>query len=705
MPPDSATLTRKSASKAAAAPLWWQRPYRMVQTNLRQPDALYDQKALARETREFGADVLLYNIGGIYAFYPTKLELHAVNPYMKGDALGAAVEAAHAEGLALVGRYDMSKATRIAYEAHPEWFVHNAKGEALEYNGTYQACVNGGWYQDYALQIISESLGKYPVDGVFFNMFGYTNFTYSGHYFGICVCSNCRTRFREMYGRDLPAKEDFSDPAYADYLEFKDRTALELRSKVYKHIHQVAPNVAMTGHRGDSDLIRLETQRAVDRPQPEWPYQAGEQARWGRAYGQGKTVSSTSANFIDYAWRFVSETGAYQLARAAQQIANGATLDFYLLGVMEQDDKSAYSDTSKLFKWHAANEAHYTGLSSGAKIALYHSHSNLPGHGAQPYSKRTASGEYAETAFRGAYRALCEARLPFDLISDEIVAGPNGAKVLAAYDAIVMANVNCLSDAEAKALDAWVKGGGVLLATGETGLYDQKGLPRDKPALASLPITGKPMARHNMKGAYFRVGAGELPIPADVKLLMLDKTYYVAEPREGAEMVLTLLPPQRFGPPELCFPDYESKLPGAIIGKHGKGKAIYVPWHADVLYYRDSLPHTRTFLTNLVARNIAPAPAKLEGRGSFELTVQRQEASGRVLVHVVNYGGQRNNLYEDAPAVHGLRLGVRGVNGDATALVAGTEVKPESAKPDADGYLWYTLPPVEAFEAVSFKDA
>jgi hypothetical protein len=701
MPPRNKPAAAKAANKVA----WWQRPYRMVQTNLRQPDALYDQKKLAREVRDFGADVLLYNIGGIFAFYPTRLALHAVNPMMKGDALGAAIDAAHAEGLALVGRFDMSKATRLAYEAHPDWFVHNAKGEALEYNGTYQACVNGGWYQDYALEIISEALGKYDVDGVFFNMFGYTNFTYSGHYFGICVCDKCRTRFREMYDRDLPQKEDFSDPAYADYLEFKDRTSLELRSRVYKHIKQVNPKVAMTGHRGDSDLLRLETQRAVNRPQPEWPYQAGEQARWGQAYGQGKTVSSTSANFIDFAWRFVSETGGYQLARAAQQLASGATLDFYLLGVMEQDDKTAFPDISKLFKWHAANEAHYAGLKPGAKIALYHSHANVPGHGAGTYSRRTASGEQAEAAFRGAYRALVEARLPFDFVSDEIVVGRDGAKVLGRYEAIVMPNVACLSDAEAKVLDAWVKAGGVLLATGETGLYDEKGMPRSKPALASLPITGKPMARQNMKGSYFRVGAGELPIPPDVRLLMMDKTYYVAEPKPGAETVLTLLPPQRFGPPELCFPDFESELPGAIIGKQGKGKAIYVPWHADALYYRDSLPHTRTFLTNLVVRNISPAPARVEGRGSLELTVQNQPSTGRVLVHVVNYGGQRNNLYEDAPAIHGLRLGVRAVTGAARALVAGVEIKPERSKRDAEGYLWFALPPVEAFEAISFAAA
>ena len=300
---------------------------------------------------------------------------------------------------------------------------------------------------------------------------------------------------------------------------------------------------------------------------------------------------------------------------------------------------------------------------------------------------------------------MVEARLPFDFVSEEIVAGRDGAKVLAQYDAIVMPNIGCMSDAEAKVLDAWVKAGGVLLATGETGLYDRQGALREKPALTCLPITDRPMARHNMKGAYFRIAPGELPVPADVKLLMLDKTYYVAEPAAGAETVLTLLPPQRFGPPELCFPDFESDMPGAIIGKHGKGRAIYVPWHADVLYYRDSLPHTRTFLVDLIARHIAPPPAKIQGRGSLELTVQLQPSTGRTLVHVVNYGGQRNNLYEDAPAIHGLRLGVRGVKGDATALVADASIKPENSRPDSDGYLWYALPPVEAFEAISIATA
>ena len=503
MLPDEAT---SATPDAATAPAWWQRPYRMVQTNLRQPDALYDQKALAKETRAFGADVLLYNIGGIFAFYPTRLPLHAVNPYMKGDALGDAIEAAHSEGLSLVGRFDMSKATRIAYEAHPDWFVHNGKGEPLEYNGTYQACVNGGWYQDYALEIISESLGQYDVDGVFFNMFGYRNSNYSGEYFGICECDNCIRRFREMYGKPLPAKEDFSDPSYADYLEFKDRTSLELRSRCYRHIKQVNPKVAVTGHRGDSDLIRLEVQRAVDRPQPEWPYQAGEQAKWGRAYGRGKIVSSTSTNFVDFAWRFASETGAYHLLRFAQQLGSGATLDFYLLGVLDQDDKKAFAQVSELFHWHAANEAALRRPRLAPRRSrLYHSRAT------DLHRARTRTAAYGTAAFRGAYRALVEARLPFDFVCDELVPATRRARRATRPSSCRTSPASPTPRPPRSTPGSRPAACSSRPARPASTTSAASGATR--PRSACLPVAGMPSMRRDLRGAYFRIRDGELPLP------------------------------------------------------------------------------------------------------------------------------------------------------------------------------------------------
>ncbi len=690
--PDAMPIT---VSPASTQEVWWKRPYRMVQTNLRQPDALLDPKRLARQTREFGADVLLFNIGGIFAFYPTELELQARNPYLKGDILAEMIAACREEGISIVGRFDMSKATRVAYEAHPDWFMHNRAGKPLIYNGTYQACVNSGWYNDYAHQILREALGRYKVDGLFFNMFGYRSSDYSGNYHGICVCRNCSARFRDMYGRDLPEREEFSDPAYRDYLEFQDRTALQLADEIYRTIKSVNPDVAMTGHRNTSDLIRMEVQRAVDRPQPEWPYQAGEQARWAAAYGRGKTFSSTSANFIDFAWRFVAETGDYHMLRFAQQLASGAALDYYLLGTFDQDDTKPFPKISALYKWHAENADHYRGLRSAARVGLYHSFKTNTYRGATT-TRRLGAG-----CFRGAYRMLAEARIPFDFICDEHVGGVLDAAALRdRYDAILVPNVACMSDEEAACLDAYVAAGGTLLATGETGFYGPRGETRAQLALTCLPISELGLLRDEMRGAYFKIRDGELDLPG-TSLMLLDGFYIHATPRAGATAQLELLPPQRFGPPELCFPEVSSTLPGMFSLASGKGRAIYFPWMPEWLYYRDSLPDHRHLIIQLLAGASPPQPFVLTGEGPIELTIQTQADTGRTLVHLVNYSGQRNNLYEAPITIHGLKLGVlRAEPASVRALVANAELSFEAPRPDKGGYIWLNLPPLGAFEAL-----
>ncbi len=684
----------QSVAGAAGTDAWWQRPFRMVQTNLRLTDAALDPKRLARQTKEFGANILLFNIGGIYAWYPTDLPLHAKNPFLKGDILREILDAAHAEGIKLIGRFDMSKATETAYKAHPDWFIHNIRGEPLVYNGTYQACVNSGWYQGYAHDILREALGRYEVDGLFFNMFGYRSTNYSGEYHGICVCDHCRKRFREMYGRELPEQENFKDPSYRDYIEFKDRTSLELADDIYKTIKATRPEVVVTGRRQTCDVIRMEVQRAVDRPQPEWAYQAGEQARWASAYGRGKVFASTSTNFLDFAWRYVSETGAYHVLRFAQQLASGAALDYYLLGTFDQEDKKPFPAIEALYKWHAKNEAHYVGLKPAARIGLWYSQANADFGGA------TKTGKIGNACFRGAYRMLAEARLPFDFISDERAEDSDFSDTLNRYDAIFLANISCLGDTAAAALDAWVERGGTLIATGETGAYDHRGTARDTLALASLPVSKITDAKNAMRGAYFRVAPGEVDF-SPTELMYLDGWYFEASAKAGAERRLTLLPTQRFGPPELCYLEGETTLPGVFIGKHGKGTAVYIPWLPEWHYYRDSVPDEREFVVDFIRRHAPKPMVALAGTGPVEVTVQEQPSTGRLLIHLVNFAGQRNNLYEDPAELHGLRLGIREeVKGSLRALVAEKDLAP-AGKADADGYRWVDLPPLGSFEAIS----
>jgi hypothetical protein len=52
--------------------------------------------------------------------------------------------------------------------------------------------------------------------------------------------------------------------------------------------------------------------------------------------------------------------------------------------------------------------------------------------------------------------------------------------------------------------------------------------------------------------------------------------------------------------------------------------------------------------------------------------------------------------------VHGLRLGIRNAGDNAQALVSGRSLVAASG-PDGDGYTWFDLPPVDAFEALSVE--
>jgi hypothetical protein len=668
---------------------WWEQPYRIVQTNLRLIDAALDPGQLARQAREFGATAITFNVGGIYAFYPTDLPLHARNPYLTRDLTGDMLAAAHAEGLRMIGRFDLSKGTRIAYEAHPEWFVHNRQGEPQEYNGTYQACVNGGWAKDYALQILREGISRYALDGAFFNMTGYQPVDYSGRNRGMCHCANCQTAFAEMFRRSLPEREDFSDPAYADYILFKRQTSRAAAQAIYDTVKQLRPSTGVMGNgHGACDFMRLEIQRAVNRPAPEWPHQPGELARWGEAIGRERAYSCASTNFLDYQWRYASETPHNHMLRFGQQIAGGAQIDFYLLGLFDQPNSEPLEPVHRFLTWHEANGQHLARTRSLARVALYHSRA------ADLHAGATESGKTRTQAFRGAYRLLLEARIPFDFISDERMADSDVAALLARYDVIVMPNTACLSDAEARAIDGWVERGGTLIATGESGRHDERGVRRESFALRCFPARTVTKA-HPALESYVAVDTDELTFP-QTRLLHLDGWYFEAAPRADAAQCLSLMPEQKYGPPELCFPEDRSDAgPGLLRRRHGKGEAIWLPWLPEWLYFRDGMPEHRELVRQLIESAASPV-LRLTGAGPVEVTIR--ETGKQHIVHVINYAGQRGSAYEEPPAISGLRLGLPGATGVARALVSGDELT--FGAPDESGYAWIDLPPLHYFEAV-----
>ena len=59
------------SADATDEPGWWLTPHRLLQTNLREIDATMDIDQYVREVKEFGANIVLFNVGGIVVNYPT----------------------------------------------------------------------------------------------------------------------------------------------------------------------------------------------------------------------------------------------------------------------------------------------------------------------------------------------------------------------------------------------------------------------------------------------------------------------------------------------------------------------------------------------------------------------------------------------------------------------------------------------------------
>jgi len=270
-----------AADPADDGRLWYEKPFRLVQTNLREIDAItLDPAEYVSMIKDFGANVALFNVGGIVANYPSELEFEYVNPNLREDMVGKVLEGLHAEGIAMMGRFDFSKMNaEFAFE-NPDWLYKNVKGEFVNYNGQVHTCVNGHYQQEYSLKILSEALTRYDLDGVFFNMIGYQTRDYSHNYHGICQCDNCKSRFAEYSGgMKLPIEENTSDPVFNKYREFKQFTIDELFTKTNKLIKSFGEDIAVCTYTIKGvDIVRRESGSGMWRQQ-EWDYHGSDNVK------------------------------------------------------------------------------------------------------------------------------------------------------------------------------------------------------------------------------------------------------------------------------------------------------------------------------------------------------------------------------------------------------------------------------------------
>jgi Hypothetical glycosyl hydrolase 6 len=579
---------------------WWMdEPIRFLQTNLRETDSTVDPKTLVEQVASFPANTLLLNMGGIVAQYPTRVAFHYPSRMLPQgrDLFGEVLEIAHARRMRVVGRFDLSKTQKAVYDAHPEWFFKGADGGPYVYNGLYSTCINGGYYRQHALEILSEALERYPVDGLFFNMFGNPSSDYSGRAMGPCQCDACRARFQAKYGRPLPATG-----GDRDYGAFLSESAREVAASFAELIHRKRPGAAfLTYLQAHTDGIMSESNTAARRPLPLWPYSASDNVNRARNSEPDKMAFNLSMAFVDYPWRFVSVPSREIELRLYQNLAHGGPPAIAMVGTMDQEDRQSLIGAQLVFRWHAAHEDLYVGQHSAARVLLL--------------------GGGNQAAYRGFFRLLTEQHIPF-AVSDNLRWLDDSPR---SYDVVVAP-----SGAPA-ALDRYVRDGGRVLAAG--------------PAPPAIPIARVVGRRDAIQGAWRVHDRALLPSLANTNLLFLDGEF--AELAPVAKPALTLIPPAMFGPPEKVWADKtETTIPGLVVADYGRGRMAWVPWDVGGLYYRHSSPGHAGLMTDLID-HLLPHGRQLQSDAHplVEITLMRQAKRNRMLVHLVNASGHADTAY------------------------------------------------------------
>jgi Hypothetical glycosyl hydrolase 6/Beta-galactosidase trimerisation domain len=512
------------------------------------------------------------SVTGILAYYQTKVPFHRKGKFLGDkDFFGACNEAARKRGLRTVARMSPDLNWGDAAAAHPDWFERDQSGKLIPAKDDprlFRTCMFSDYMTDYMPAILREINSLHEVDAF------YTNGWPPIGSLPVCFCARCR---------QLPPA---NTPAYWD--KFNDRVEFLWRQYDALAKEKGADKIFFAnsggGVRSSTNLARLGTFC-------EW-FQGDNQGRGGEDAPvwlvtlQGRVCQSVldgkMATNITGAW----STGPIHWRNAgkspneakmwfSETSAAGMVPYYHIVGAEKgMGGKGMGVDRRELdvprtyFAWTAQHEPHFRNKRTLARLGV------VMGQRTQLFYK-TRGTATTEQFVHGMYTALLEGRFFWDFVHEDRM----DAEHLGKYSALILPNVALLSDAQCDRLRAFVRGGGSLLATFETSLYDEQNQPRASFGLGDVlgiekfgDVTG------NTGNAYYaRIERPHEILSGFANTGWLPGADYYVPLAPVESPVLTVVPGFPAYPPELAYPPTpQTNLPAVVLREQGASRTAYI---------------------------------------------------------------------------------------------------------------------------------
>ncbi len=608
---------------------WYQHPTRVIQTNLQVRDtARIEPKRLAGQIKSLGANALVFNLGGIYAWYDSQVEGHHVNEFLPAgrDLVAEVIAACHALNIRFIARFDFSKIHDEAYLQHPDWVARDQTGSprliGAERPGgwslLYHTCMQSPWRNEAGgAQVLREAVSRYDFDGLFYNAPFPTD----------CWCDRCRSRYEQLYQNPMPDDADDFDPSWRSE-QMRDN-ALLLR----KAVKDEKPDLPIILYYWDEQI------RYLDQPVAE-------------------LICDESQNILSRGRRRLS---ADWTPMVRMQLCQAAQPDYRPFGIIHSSPGMDWRHTGL----PTAEYQYWLSQVPAAGGSLWHSLTGIPdtildqrilhsvrtvnAKAKQIESLMETASPYTEAGLlwdgrpqdHGWLQALSDAHIPYTLLQQEIVSH----RQLEACQVVIVPSGFNWSPHLIEAIDDYVRQGGHLITEGR--LPDTSDTLRELSGLHASQVQSEPLT-----AAYLRLEpTGHALIPSafnEVELLPLrgSVTYARADRADClATLVPSFAPLEAVGaPPERAsLPASRTKIPLITRNQAGSGQVISLLFSLSDLINEFGLHDHLVLAEQLIRSQINRPLVHVSRQPGIQMTVFR--CRDAYLLHLINGIGKRPLSY------------------------------------------------------------
>lgn len=664
---------------------WWNRtPIRLIQTNLPEIEGSMDRDEYLRSVMEASANCVLFNTGGIVANYQTRLPYHWKNPNIgTGDLVADLIKRFHDNGIRYIARFDFSKLDSSIAVQKPEWLYKGTNGKPQIFNGLYSACINGGYYQEYAFKILEEAITNYSFDGIFFNMMGYTGPTYAGTDHGICQCENCRKRFFEFSGLRLPM--DYDDPEINEYRKFQRKTSEELYNRITGYIKELNPDLVIYNYNAIGTSWIASESGASMSPGADDIYHATKNVKRILGSYKDRTPLNLIMGFQAIGYRNILSSPNLLRNWWLENMLHGAPVSLVVVGTLvHYEDRVFFPIVNELFSFHKKWEKLFTNVQAVNNIALI----------------QGSPGE-----FSGMIKLLSEEHIMYDVIIPGQPGSEKAPRNINDYDLLILGDISDMSDEMTRKLDNYVAGGGKLLVTGTTSTRDENGMPLNRIRLQSLGVEPDYDFFPRSQATYLKVSDNDKQAFGrnefnDFTLMMMNSDFLKCRVRDKATGYLKLLPSNMYGPAEKTYYSKSdvSDFPGIIVNNYEKGRTVFIPWRIGSDYnLKGNYSQRALFLASL--NNLLGLRLSVETDASplIELTHLKNLNGAFEWAGMINHSGFMGNSFREPVAIHNTTIRIKPQKPVRDIMLLRSGARP-GYKVDTDGWIECTIPEIRDFE-------